>query len=81
VSETGNGNGTGGAEPARRIDRRPGPALPQSTATPESTLLTCGSIALAVILGLIIWGYIYWRINPEFHEPKSKTPPPVPVAQ
>lgn len=81
MSENGNGNGTGGAEPAQRIDRGGGAKPPATKATPESTCLTCSGIALAVILGLIIWGYIYWRINPEFHEPKSKTPPPVPVAQ
>ncbi len=81
MSGNGDGNGTGGTEPARRIDRSGGAVPPQPKATPESTLLTCGGIALAVVLGLIIWGYIYWRINPEFHEPKPKTPPPRRVAQ
>gem|GEM_PF-4936142 len=76
-----NGNGSGEPGNARRIDRGMPDPLNIRTLHPENTCFGCMAVGLAVVLGLIIAGLVYWRTNPEFQLPPSDEPPPAAVAQ
>lgn len=56
---------------------------PRSLPHPENTCFGCVAVGVAVVLALIIAGYVYWRYNPEFHietaGPKIHTTPTAPA--
>jgi hypothetical protein len=56
------------SDPPRKGERS-GRGLPSPGLDADQSCFGCLILVGLIVLSLAVWGFVYWRANPEFHTP------------